>query len=147
MVYGSETWTLYRHQMKKLRTIQQRDLRSILKIKWDDYITNDEVLDRAVTEDIENKLIRNRLRWVGHVVRLPDDGPTKALPYGELAQGSRKTGRTLLRYRDTIKDILNRGGALHTWRDAVMERTEWRKCIDHFHKWRHILLSLCIYVN
>ena len=53
MVYGSETWTLYRHQMKKLRTIQQRHLRSILKIKWDDYITNDEVLDRAVAGDIE----------------------------------------------------------------------------------------------
>ena len=51
------------------------------------------------------------------------------LKYGELARGSRKTGRPLLRNKDTIKDILNRGGALHTWRDAVMERTEWRKCI------------------
>ena len=84
---------------------------------------------------------------MGHVVRLPDDRPTKALLYGELAQGSRKTGRPLLRYRDTIKDDLNRGDALHTWRDAVMEKTKWRKCIDHFHKWRYILLSLCIYVN
>ena len=68
MVYGSETWTLYRHQIKKLRTIQQRHLRSILKIKWDDYVTNDEVLDRAMAEDIENILIRNRLRLLGHVV-------------------------------------------------------------------------------
>ena len=56
MVYGSETWILYRHQMKKLRTIQQRHLRPILKIKWDDYITNDEVLDRAVAGDIETYL-------------------------------------------------------------------------------------------
>ena len=56
MVYGSETWTLYRHQIKKLRTIQQRHLRSMLKIKWDDYITNDEVLDRAVAVDIETYL-------------------------------------------------------------------------------------------
>ena len=120
MVYRSETWTLYRHQIKKLRTIQQRHLRSILKIKWEDYVTNDEVLDRAMAEDIESILIRNRLRWVGHVVRLPDDRPTKALLYGELAQGSRKAGGPLLRYKDTIKDILNRGGALHTWRDAVV---------------------------
>ena len=114
MLHGSETWTLYRRQIKKLRTIQQRHVRSILKIKWDDYITNDEVLDRAVAEDIENILIRNRLRWMGHVVRLPDERPTKALLYGALAKGSRKTGRPLLQYRDTIKDILNRGGALHT---------------------------------
>ncbi|KAK2556377.1 hypothetical protein P5673_021605 [Acropora cervicornis] len=74
MVYGSETWTLYKHQIKKLRTIQQRHLRSILKIKWDDYVTNDEVLDRAMAEDVENILIRNRLRWVGmlYVCRMID---------------------------------------------------------------------------
>jgi len=109
MVYGSETWTLYRRQIKKLRTIQQRHLRSVLKIKWDDYITNDEVLDRAMAEDIENIFIRNRLLWVGHV-RLPDDRPTKALFYGELAQGSRKTGSPLLRYK-----VTNDQGYLESW--------------------------------
>ena len=72
------------------------------------------VLDRAMTEDIENILIRNRLRWVGHVARLPDERPTKALLYGELAQGSRKIGRPLLRYKDTLMDILKCGSALHT---------------------------------
>ena len=64
-----------------------------------------------MAEDIENILIRNRLLWMGHV-RLPDDIPTKALFYGKLAQGSRKTGHPLLRYKVTIKDILNRGGAI-----------------------------------
>ena len=129
-----EIWALYRRQIKKLRTIQQRPLRSILKVKWYNYITNDEVLDRAMAEDIENILIRNRLCWVGQIVRLPDDRPTKVLLYGQLAQGSRKTGRALLRYKDTIKDILNLGGPLHAWRDAVMERTEWRKCIHDISK-------------
>ena len=33
MMYGSETWTLYRHHMKPLGTIQQRHLRSIPKIR------------------------------------------------------------------------------------------------------------------
>ena len=129
MVYGSETWTLYRYQVNKLRTIQQRHLRSILKIKWDDFITNDEVLDRAMTEDIENILIRNRLRWFGHVIRLPDVRPNKALLYGELSEGSRKIGRPLLRFKDTIKDILKRGNALQIWNTAVHERLGWRKCI------------------
>ena len=35
MMYGSETWTLYCHHIKLLRTIQQRHLRSILNIRWD----------------------------------------------------------------------------------------------------------------
>ena len=30
-MYGSETWTLYRHHIKKLRTLQQPHLRLILK--------------------------------------------------------------------------------------------------------------------
>ena len=33
MMYRSEIWTLYRHHIKLLRTVQQRHLRSILKIK------------------------------------------------------------------------------------------------------------------
>ena len=33
IMHGSETWTLYRHHIKKLRTLQQRHLRFILNIK------------------------------------------------------------------------------------------------------------------
>lgn len=33
-VYGSETWTLYHHQVRQLRTIQQRHLRSIMNINF-----------------------------------------------------------------------------------------------------------------
>ena len=64
--------------IKLLRTIQQRNLRSILKIRWDHFITNDEVLDRAKSIDIEIILTRNRLRWLGHVARMPDERPVKA---------------------------------------------------------------------
>ena len=97
MMYGSETWTLYRHHIKLLRTIQQWQLRSILKIRWDHFITNDEVLDRAESMDIEIILIRNRLRWMDHVASMPDEWPVKALFYGVLEEVSRKVGRPFLR--------------------------------------------------
>ena len=86
MMYGSETWTLYRHHIncKLLRTIQQRHLRSILKIRWDHFITNDEVLGRGKFTDIEITVIRNRLRWMGNVAHMPDERPVKALLYGIL---------------------------------------------------------------
>ena len=41
------------------------------------YVTKDEVLEHAKTEDIEIILIQNRLRWFGHVVRMPDERPVK----------------------------------------------------------------------
>ena len=36
LTYGCETWTLYRYNINQLRTVQQRHLRKILRIKWSD---------------------------------------------------------------------------------------------------------------
>ena len=83
---------------------------------------NDEVLDRAKATDIEIILIRNRLRWMGHVARMSDERPVKTLLYGKLAEGSRKVGRPLLRFKDTLKDILKRGGVLHSWKETVVRQ-------------------------
>ena len=53
-------WNLHYHQVRQIRTIQQCHLGNILKIKWDQYISNEEVLTRAGLEDIEIKLVRKR---------------------------------------------------------------------------------------
>ena len=127
LLYGSETWTLYRYHVKQLRTIQQRHLRFILKIKWNHFITNDEVLSRAQTVDIETTLVRNRLRWLGHVGRMDNDRPVKELLFGELEDGTRQVGRPLLRYKDTLKDILKRANVLHNWKNYINNRPEWRQ--------------------
>lgn len=62
LMYGSETWTVYQHEVKQLPAVQQPHLHLILNIKWDDYISNEEVLRRADVEDMEVKLVPNRLR-------------------------------------------------------------------------------------
>ena len=60
---------------------------------------------KANVLDIEIKLLKNRLRWMGHICRMNDTKPVKALLFGEL-EGSRKVGRPLLRYKDTCKMAL-----------------------------------------
>ena len=47
-------------------------------------MSNEEVLRRADAEDIEITLIKSRLRWLGHVSRMDDDRPEKALMYRPL---------------------------------------------------------------
>ena len=47
LVYGAETWVLYRKQIRLLERFHQRCLRSILGIKWQDHVSNEEVLKRA----------------------------------------------------------------------------------------------------
>ena len=73
----------------KLHTIQQRHLHLILKIKWDHFVSNEKVLRRAGVEDIELKLVGNRLRWLGHICRMDDNRRVKALLHSELFHGSR----------------------------------------------------------
>ena len=60
-----------------------------LSIKWDHFASNEEVLERANVLDVEIKLLKNRLRWMGHICGMNDTRPVKALLFGEL-DGSRK---------------------------------------------------------
>jgi len=131
LTYGCETWTLYRHNINQLRTVQQRHLRKILRIKWSDYVSNEEVLRRADADDIEVTLIKSRLRWLGHVSRMNNDRPVKSFLYGELENGTRSVGRPKLRYKDTCKSVLKLGGILDRWQNLVDDRNLWRGTIGN----------------
>jgi hypothetical protein len=110
LLYGCETWTCYRKHVKLLDQFHLRHLRYILKIKWQDLVPNTEVLNRCEIPGIESFLLRHRLRWAGHVMRMDDTRLPKKIFLSELATGSRKVGRPLLRYKDTIKDAMNKCG-------------------------------------
>ena len=99
-------------------------------IKWDHFVSNEEVLERANVLDMEIKLIKNRLRWMGHICRMNDTRPVKALLFGEL-EGSRKVGRPLLRYKDTCKMTLQRGKVLNEWIAVVNDRDKWKALIQN----------------
>ena len=122
LLYGSETWTLYAKEIKELRTIQQRHLQLIMKIKWD-------VLKRAGEEDIEVLLAKNRLRWLGHVARMDDSRMVKLLLFGELAEDTRTDGRPRLRFKDSCKNLIKIGGSLDHWTELLVDRVEWRKYV------------------
>ena len=61
-------------------------------------------------------LLRNRLRWVGHVKRMVDARLPKQLLYGQLKTGHRRRGRPELRYSDTVQGSLKATNhSLDTW--------------------------------
>ncbi|KAL4718682.1 hypothetical protein ACJJTC_001443 [Scirpophaga incertulas] len=45
-------------------------LRAILRVKWQDRVPNSEILRRAKMTGMESLLMRNQLRWCGHLVRM-----------------------------------------------------------------------------
>ena len=127
LLYGSEAWTPYKVMIKKLDSFHMRCLRQICRIKWFDKVTNVEVLQKCNIPGIESFLIKNQLRWVGHVVRMPEDRAPKKLLYGELTKAPRKVGRPLLRFKDKLKNNLKAlNFDLNSWENLSKNRTEWR---------------------
>ena len=47
---GSETWTLGKNEERAINAFETCSWRRMLKIKWTDRITNDEVFQRAIGE-------------------------------------------------------------------------------------------------
>ena len=57
-----------------------RHLRSIVMITWMDKVTNKEILDRTGLLSVEDLLIRENFRWIGHLMRMsPDRIPKQVL--------------------------------------------------------------------
>ena len=103
LLYGSETWTLYARQERRLNTFHIRSIRRILGISWQDRVPNTEVLSRAHLTSMHTLHRQRRLRWLGHVHRKDDKRIPKDVLYGELINVRRNTGHHYLRFKDVCK--------------------------------------------
>ena len=103
LLYGCETWTLYRRHLKQLERFRMRSLRSIVNFEWQDRVSKLQALDMAEATSIEAMILKSRLRWVRHVIYMEDNRLPKQLMFGELASGKRKQGRPLKRFKDCVK--------------------------------------------
>ena len=115
---------------RRLNGFHLRCLWRLLHIRWQDRITNTEVLECAGSLSMPSLLIQRRLRWLGHAHRMePDPLPGKIL-HGELRKGVRHVGRPLLRYEDVIKQDL-RSALIDTSarEDIAKHRDTWRQSV------------------
>ena len=63
---------------------------------------------RAGIPSIESMLLHCQLRWLGHVIRMPDSRLPHCVLYGQLRLGHRSVGGQRKRFKDHIKSILKR---------------------------------------
>ena len=130
LLYGSETWTTYVRQEQKLNAFHLRCLRHILGVTWRDKVTNQEVLARTHSHSIFNILKSRRLRWLGHLYRMQDGRLPKDVLYGELASGTRRRGRPLLRFKDACKRDLGKFDIDQAdWESLAGDRVGWRRLL------------------
>ena len=130
LLYGSETWTTYAGQERRLNTFYQRSIRRILGISWQDKVTNTDVLFRAGLPSMYTLLRQRRLRWLGNVRRMEDGRIPKDILYGELALGRRTTGRPHLHYKDVcLRDVKAVDIDTMSWEGLEADCTKWRSAL------------------
>ena len=127
LLYGCESWTLYRRHTAKLDQFHLRCLRKIAHIKWQDMIPNTEVLERCNISGIESLLMAAQLRWIGHVIRMDDYRIPKQVFFSQLAHGSRSCGGQYKRYKDTLKANLKACDIpANELESLALDRSSWR---------------------
>jgi len=57
-LYGSETWTVGKNEERIINAFETWCWRKMIKIKWTDRITNDEVFQRAKEERLLSKILK-----------------------------------------------------------------------------------------
>ena len=127
LLYGRESWTLLRRNLKSLESFHLRCPRRICGIQWTDCIPNTEVLSRCNISGIESFVMKCQFRWAGYMSRMPNDKIPKQLLLGQLEQGHRHQGGPKLRYKDFIKANMKSCGIdfLH-FEKLSSDRTNWR---------------------
>ena len=97
-----------------------------LLISWHDCIPDTEVLKPAGMESIHAMQMRSQLRWVRHVVQMPDERLPKQLFYEELCRGKCSKGYQKKCYRDTLKVSLKCCCIDTNWEDLASDHPAWR---------------------
>ncbi|BHF57866.1 hypothetical protein SprV_0100081200 [Sparganum proliferum] len=125
-----ETWTLYNKQARRLKHFHLICLRRILKLRWQDRISDTDVLERTRILSIYAMLRQLQLRWSGNLLRIDDERLPKRFFYGDVATGSRRQAGQIYRYKDTLKTSLKRLQINPAnWEDLARDRPTWRRAV------------------
>jgi hypothetical protein len=68
-----------------------------------DRIRNDDIRDRVGVAPIEEKLIQHRLRWFGHVQRMPLEAPVRSGVLKRADNVKSGRGRPKLTWNESVK--------------------------------------------
>ena len=103
-MYSSELWTINKERENEINMFQRKLLRMILKIHWPYKIRNDTVYERTGEIEWSKKIEEIRMKWLGQMLRLPENTPAKLA----LKESLRPVKRPRGRQKDTWNTIINR---------------------------------------
>jgi hypothetical protein len=133
LTYACETWVLKESIKQKLLVFERKILRRIFGSAKERNGTW-----QIKTKEELNKLIQNknvisyikaqRLGWLGHVHRMPDDRMIKKV-YEWKPMSTRTLGRPKTRWENDVRNDL-KTMRIHNWRDCIQDRCKWKEVVE-----------------
>ncbi|KAL6534459.1 hypothetical protein OROHE_013384 [Orobanche hederae] len=79
LLYGTECWAVKQCHVQKMNVAEMRMLRWMCGHTKKDRLRNEVIREKVRVASMEDKMMKNRLRWFGHVRRRPVDAPVRRL--------------------------------------------------------------------
>jgi hypothetical protein len=107
MLYGAECWPTKRRHVQQLSVAEMCMLRWIYGHTRRDRVRNDDKYERLGVAPVEEKLVQHRLRWFGHMQRMPAEAPIHNWVIRRTCNNKRDRGQPNLTWEESMKRDLN----------------------------------------
>lgn len=132
VTYGCEVWRLTESEANKIAVFERKILRKIFgpvilpdetfRIRY-----NDELDNLIEGDTILRYVKRQRLSWLGHMVRMPKDRVQSKIYEGEI-HGNRRRGRPRKRWKEGVEEDLDNMNVIN-WKLKAKDRQIWKDVV------------------
>ena len=124
--YGLETLALSELHQHKLQVCENNWIRKITGVRRVEGRRMKDLREEVGTKAcIVGKIVKSRMKWAGHMVRMKEDKLPKRAETKK--QDSRKRGRPQLRWEDCEKRDLRKAEEEEKWREKANNRDRWKQ--------------------
>ena len=124
--YGLETLALSELHQHKLQVCENNWIRKIAGVRRVERRRMKDLREEVGSKAcIVGKIVKSRMKWAGHMVRMNDDKLPKRAET-KRQEGSRKRGRPQLRWEDCVKRDFRKAKEEEKWRENANNRDRWK---------------------
>ena len=116
LLYGCESWVLTSDMENKIYSFATSCYRVMLNIKRIDHVPNSRIYDDTNTEPLVNRVRLRQLKFLGHILRMPEEEPCRLYALYTPSHGRRKPGRQRTSYLSYIQNYWEIQTACYTQR-------------------------------
>ena len=130
LLYGCESWIISKDMENKINSFGTSCYRIMLNIKRIDRVPNATIYSLTETAPLVERARIRQLKFIGHVLRLPDDEPVREYALYVPTHGKRKPGRQRTLFTKYIQCLLgDMDSMLNHGQLSAMAQDRWRKLV------------------